>query len=639
MAYVIINDKHLTAIADELRKLGGKPFYKPREMAPAIEELVGGGGYNGLLGLYFKGVDVPGAAFEVIVEDCVNDDGSLFIPENMWVGKTIVGDVTIPFGIVEIPDNLFKDTEGITDVEIPAGLTTIGAHAFDNAINGPDDIITLGPDVELIGEYSFANNTFKVFRMNDKLTSISNYAFSNSNFEELELNGDEISIGEYAFQNNTALKTIKMNNGTIGSIGKYAFQNNTALTDFDAVLTAVPQGVFSGCSSLKNITLSNDITHIKNEAFTGTALEEITIPDNVDTIGGEAFSNCRALTKVTFNDKLRVIGVSAFENCDYLSGAITIPEGVTTINERAFAGTTIEEVTIPGTVKVMGSNLFQSCGLLHSITLSEGLEKISDYAFASINTGRLMSNVYCPSTLKYIGNSAFADNPTLSVILNEGLLTIGNSAFANTPGAGTAKDGEIPSTVVSIGASAFENCVGIGVRPVVIPSGVTELKSRTYYGSQLTKITLNDGLKSIGSQCFGGTYLEELSCPASLESFSTSAFTGPSSGYPDYNYFCSLKNLEFNLSPDHQLVLDNTGSYYSLQMSDEATASDKNYITFKGQGGQIPKRKATYNAAIFGDSSVNNANTVISVPWSESENPTGFPWGATKATIIYNNGL
>lgn len=823
MAYVIINDKHLEAIANALRKVGGKETYKPREMAPDIEKLAGGTGFNGLLGKYFKGVDVPGAAVELFIKDCVNEDGTLFLVDGMWTGKTIKGDVVIPYGIIEIPDNFFKNTEGITDITFPLGLTTIGVSAFQNAINGPNDTITLGVDVELVKEYAFADNVLKVFRTNDNSeVVIEPYAFQNSSIEEIELNGN-VSIGEKAFghtdyNNDTATLKKVVINGELTSVGPYAFQHNTELTEVDGELKAIPEGLFYKCPELKNVTLSDDITAIPDNAFYWTGLENIVIPANVTTIGTHAFDGCGPITtsanpgaylSVTWNDKLEHIGDYAFHYCsnfsemspfpetlqtigDYafdgssIGPRLKIPSGVKSIGNRAFQGcnnisyldlddglesigeyafcnSAVESVRIPGTVTEMGSNLFEGCPYLYSLSFGEGITHIPDSAFAGI--GEYASShdigVVLPSTLKSIGNNAFAGiNNNVDLIFKEGLETIGKKAFYNCAFArekltfpstlqtigdyAFALDysdiGEkgylttivlpnrlktigqyafeeqgtltgnlvIPDTVTSIGNYAFSSCdlnsvtlpAGLKKVPnyllyynrnlasVNLPEGLEAIGSSAFSGcnalsnitlpstlktietqafmnanltgnitlpgvtslgnevfaacTKLTGVTVSENLTSIGSKCFANTAITEFSCPESLIYFAADAFVGAKSNSDYTNDYTSLKRLEFNLSPDHQLAfLNSYSTYYPLRMA-KPTSSNKNYITFKGQDGLIPKlynETSYYYKNIFQHPSVNNANTVISVPWSQSENPASFPWGATNATIIYNNGL
>ena len=66
------------------------------------------------------------------------------------------------------------------------------------------------------------------------------------------------------------------------------------------------------------------------------ALQSISFPASVTTIGKEAFLNCRVLQSVSFSDGLTTIGKLAFGSCHALQ-SITLPASVTTIEELAFS--------------------------------------------------------------------------------------------------------------------------------------------------------------------------------------------------------------------------------------------------------------------------------------------------------------
>ena len=88
---------------------------------------------------------------------------------------------------------------------------------------------------------------------------------------------------------------------------------------------------FQNCPALEKITLPDTIASIGNYAFSGcSSLTSIIIPESVTSIGSSVFSNCSSLTNVVIPDSVTSIGSSAFSNCSSLT-SIEIPNSVTSI--------------------------------------------------------------------------------------------------------------------------------------------------------------------------------------------------------------------------------------------------------------------------------------------------------------------
>ena len=69
------------------------------------------------------------------------------------------------------------------------------------------------------------------------------------------------------------------------------------------------------------------------------ALENVTLPDSLETLGEFAFTNCKSLKSLTLPDSLTTILNYAFENCTGLT-ELVIPAGVKIIEADAFKGCT-----------------------------------------------------------------------------------------------------------------------------------------------------------------------------------------------------------------------------------------------------------------------------------------------------------
>lgn len=115
--------------------------------------------------------------------------------------------------------------------------------------------------------------------------------------------------------------------------------------------TQIDSNAFSGCTQLKEVTLSNSLTDISAGAFRGTGLTEIDIPENVTTIGNNAFSNPngRGFTELTIPAGVTSIGDSAFSGHRNLENVYIYAgqEKAITVGENAFAncGTAVNQTT------------------------------------------------------------------------------------------------------------------------------------------------------------------------------------------------------------------------------------------------------------------------------------------------------
>lgn len=130
------------------------------------------------------------------------------------------------------------------------------------------------------------------------------------------------------------------------------------------------------------VVIPDEVTSIGEEAFRNCSifLESVVIPGSVVSIGKRAFDSCRQLKSVTISDGVTIIGERAFFGCSNLE-SITIPESVTLIGTDAFANCySLKSLVIPDSVKEIGSQAFRKCCDLESISIP--LELFTDVYYA-----------------------------------------------------------------------------------------------------------------------------------------------------------------------------------------------------------------------------------------------------------------
>ena len=80
------------------------------------------------------------------------------------------------------------------------------------------------------------------------------------------------------------------------------------------------------------------VTSIVKDAFYGSNIVSITIPDSVTSIGGRAFYNCSSLTSITIPDSVTSIGGDAFSNCSKLRDITCRATTAPSITNSTFTG-------------------------------------------------------------------------------------------------------------------------------------------------------------------------------------------------------------------------------------------------------------------------------------------------------------
>lgn len=221
----------------------------------------------------------------------------------------------------------------ITEIEIAAGITAIGAHAFEGY---------------------------------EKISKI-------------ELPDSVTELGEYAFNHCSGVTSVRLSNNLTEI-------KATALSDLGTT-----SNVVGSVANPISITLPDSLLYIRGRAFSlsnGSGLKgDLTIPDNVQSIGEDAFVNNHGLTgNLTIGKSVKEIGGGAFSSCNF-TGKLSVPGSVTKIGEKAFMSNKFTSIQIANGVTSIGEYAFSGCTSVHSIDLSSIAQATyGDNAFASMRT-------------------------------------------------------------------------------------------------------------------------------------------------------------------------------------------------------------------------------------------------------------
>lgn len=291
--------------------------------------------------------------------------------------------------VTSLGSESFAYCRKLEKVTLGSELTEIKSRTFASCIALTD--INLDK-IEVIGRESFAESGITSVKLSS-IKSVGEYAFVYcAGLASVELDGEDIEILEGAFSYCNILNSIA-GLGKVSYIDNYAFAY-TGITEFD----------LSGAK------------HIGDHAFMKEALTDVTVTfGELTEIGENPFAMCKLeklskIEKESFNGKDYERVIYTFDLSDtikVIDGSIyrVVPNGyelitftgddticnvadeTVRISAMAFAGSNVEKVNLPKTVKSIGHKAFYGCEELQVVAFSSYeapiLEEEYDYAYYS----------------------------------------------------------------------------------------------------------------------------------------------------------------------------------------------------------------------------------------------------------------
>lgn len=302
--------------------------------------------------------------------------------------------------------------------------------------------------------------TIKKAVIKEGVTRVGNYAFRMcSQLEEVDFSSTIESIGAYSFYSCSKLENVVFPEG-LKKIEQSAFESCSMIGSITIPggVTRVPSRGFAYCSLLSDVTLCDGVEKISDRAFMSCpALSTFRMPSSVKSFGMDAIDLGKIKT-LYFNDIVKWCSIDfSVSRSNPMTGAQTvyldgkllenlvIPEGVESISDAAFTGARcLKSVTLPSSLKTVGLNAFLSCDNIDTIYINDMT------TWCGIDFANNGSN-----PLEYAEHIVVNGKETTQMVIPEGIEEIKNFAFE---GSSIITSVSVPNSVKKISDCAFTGC-------------------------------------------------------------------------------------------------------------------------------------------------------------------------------------
>ena len=415
-----------------------------------------------------------GSCFSQINVDSNNEryssvDGVLYdknVTSIIYFPQKKTGKYTIPSTISTIKANGFIGNISLDELIIPANVTTIENNAFCSnqikklTIEDSEEELAIGAGNNMSG-FNDETGTYResrpMFQVTESIYWGRSLKYSSrysspmyGSFSKVTFGKNVTSVPKYTFANCWNVNTVD-NKGGINQWCNFDF-SGLYTSPFSSTMKGMASGepvytvLFDGEELSGDVTISNDITKIPAHAFQYgcTKVTALTLPAGITEIEDGAFKGLTSLKTInlTQGDSYYKVIDNVLYNND-ITKILCFPQMIE------------GDYTMPSTISEIGDYQFYNCQNLTGVTLSDKLKSISKLAFA--NCAKIQS-ITIPASVETIDQGAFYNCAALANVVMDSqskLTTINDSAFAYCSKLTTIS---IPASVTRIYDDVFDGC-------------------------------------------------------------------------------------------------------------------------------------------------------------------------------------
>lgn len=505
---------------------------------------------------------------EVVIKSTVLET----IPTSTFSGCKSLSKITLPKQITAIGESAFRGCTALTGFTVPSGVTKLEGSTFLECTALKS--VTLPKNLETIGASCFR-----------KCTALMSVAIPES--------VRAIENGAFAYAGCLEVKNqLQIVDSWVVGLGELPKLNENGNPEEPALVTmtscTIPEGIrgitnnlLTNHKELTSLSLPASLAYINANAFSGTGISSLTLPQGMRELGDSAFKFCISLNRLAIENGLETIGDEAFSNCNRLPS-----------------------LTLPASIKYIGKQAFYDCTALTVIR--------AEFQNCDVYTEKNKSvQVFGFSTEKEISRTVTCYS-TCSWLVKIAKETEGYTYISKTPEGNGWKleNGTLYlSSVENVDSSSWST-VANKIFRVAFEDASNRIPNGLFANcTNLTEITLPESVAEIGDGAFSGcTALKKVTVMNPACSISDAADTIPQGTLTGY---CG--SSAENYAAAHELKFDGKLGYYGTAGKDAVFryASADQTVTVTGTG-EMNIFTSSYNKKVqYWDSVIENAEHLV----------------------------